>query len=48
MMLVDFGVPFDVAFSLDEYERIGLIVICGEIKGGVFDWDRVAWRDEKS
>jgi hypothetical protein len=48
MMLVDFGVPFEVALSLDDYERIGLIVIFGEIKGGIFEWDRMGWRTKNN
>ncbi len=47
MMLLDAGVPWDIAFSLDASERMGLIVICGEIKGGVFDWDAMSWKDKK-
>jgi hypothetical protein len=48
MMLVESGLPFDVALGLEDHERIGLIVMLGEIKGGTFDWDRMNWKDDDS
>jgi hypothetical protein len=39
-------VPFDVAFSLPEHERLAWVVIMGTIDGGVFDWSIEQWREQ--
>jgi hypothetical protein len=43
MSLTGGKIPFDVAMSLEDYERIALIVIAGEIEGGTFNWDNMQW-----
>ena len=43
LLLVTKGVPFDVAFALDETTRIAWCVIIGELDGATFDWGRMAW-----
>jgi len=48
LWLVKNGVPFDVAFSLDDTDRLAWTVVCGEQEGGVFDWSRGKWEDRKS
>ncbi len=40
--LIDKGVPFDVAWSLDPYMRLGYIIVFGEIQGNVvWNWSRM-------
>lgn len=47
LALIDHGIPFDVAFSLEESELIGWNVAIGEITSGKsFDWGRMQWPDE--
>ena len=41
------GVPFDVAMSLDETDRMAYAVIFGEIEGNVFDWRAGRWTERK-
>jgi hypothetical protein len=43
MGLVHFGIPLDVALSLEDYEQIALLVITGELEGGTFNWDSMEW-----
>jgi hypothetical protein len=38
-------VPFDIAFSLDEAERLAFIVALGTLSGRQFDWSTVSWKD---
>jgi len=38
------GVPFDVAFSLEQEERRAWIVVIGELDGLVWDWGAMQWR----
>ena len=44
LYLVKNGVPFDVAFSLDEEERMVWVVALGQLAGLQFDWDKCSWR----
>lgn len=44
LWLVKNGVPFDVAFSLDEAERLGWSIIFGQFEGGEWDWNSRSWR----
>ncbi len=37
------GIPFDVAMSLEPHEALGFCVIFGELNGGEFDWEAMAW-----
>jgi hypothetical protein len=43
LYLVNCGVPYDVAFGLDEAERMAHVVIFGELSGLKFDWKRFSW-----
>ena len=43
LFLVNKGVPFDVAFSLDATMRLAWCVVLGELDGGSFDWTRLEW-----
>ena len=43
LYLVSKGVPFDVAFSLDEAQRLAWVVILGEFDGPVYDWSSGTW-----
>jgi len=36
-------VPFDVAFSLPDDERLAYVVALGTIAGHVFDWGSMRW-----
>ena len=40
------GVPFDVAFEMDDVDRFAWSVVLGELDGGTFSWSRGEW--EKS
>lgn len=46
LFLVMHGIPFDVAFSLDEDQRLAWVVIIGEFHGGKFDWAARMWREK--
>ena len=37
--------PFDVAFSLPEDERLAFIVALGTLDGREFDWATLEWKD---
>jgi hypothetical protein len=37
-------VPFDVAFSLPQAERLACVVILGTLDGRVFDWGSMTWK----
>jgi hypothetical protein len=43
LYLVKNGVPFDVAFSLAEDERVAWIVIMGRFNGLNYDWAERRW-----
>ncbi len=45
LFLVRNGVPFDVAFSLADEERLAWIVALGTLDGREFDWQRMRWKD---
>jgi len=36
-------VPFEVAFGLDDAERIAYTVVLGTLDGMSFDWRRLRW-----
>jgi len=40
-------VPFDVAFSLPEDERLAFIVALGTLDGREFDWAVMRWKEGK-
>lgn len=37
--------PFDVAFSLDEEERLAFVVAIGTLDGREFEWSSLTWKD---
>jgi hypothetical protein len=43
LYLVRCGVPYEVAFGLDEAERLAFIVTMGTLEGHVFDWAKLCW-----
>lgn len=43
-MLVDHGVPFDLAFQLDDATRAAFTIIFGELQGYVFNWSTMTWK----
>ncbi len=45
LFLVRNGVPFDVAFSLPEDERLAYVVALGTLAGNTFDWQAMRWKD---
>lgn len=44
LWLVKNGVPFDVSFSLEPYERLAYCVTFGEFEGNKWDWQAMAWQ----
>ena len=40
--------PFDLAFSMDNSWRQGLCIIAGELEGGEFDWNAMAFKEPKA
>jgi hypothetical protein len=44
LFLVRNGVPFDVAFSLSDFERTVWVIIMGELEGFVRDYSTGDWR----
>jgi len=47
MWLVRHGVPFDVAFALDDITRTAFSIIVSEQGGAEFDWGRMAYKEQK-
>ncbi len=45
LKLVGAGVPYDVALNWTPARRLAALVAVGELAGGVFDWNRLAWND---
>lgn len=43
LLLVSKGIPFDVAFALDEMTRMAWCIILGELDGARWSWERMAW-----
>jgi hypothetical protein len=37
------GVPFDVAFSLDDDDRTAWVIAIGELDGKRYDWTTRQW-----
>ena len=42
------GVPYERALSWSDARRFAWYVALGEIKGGRFDWERLAWREPET
>lgn len=43
LFLVKNGVPFDVAFSLPDDERLAWVVVMGQLSGMTWNWDSMSW-----
>jgi hypothetical protein len=41
------GVPWDVAETMSDNQRIAAAIIKGELDGGEFDWAAMRWRERK-
>ena len=39
------GVPFDIAFALDDTDRMAFVVALGSLEGRAFDWTTGAWKE---
>lgn len=48
LYLVRSGVPFDVAFSLPDDERLAFVIVLGSLDGNHFDWDAMTWQDDRN
>lgn len=46
LWLVKHGVPFDVAFSVDDITRAGWSIMFSEMEGRTFDWDRLEFEKD--
>lgn len=44
LYLVQNGVPFDIAFSLPDDERLAFVVALGTLNGREFDWSTQSWK----
>jgi hypothetical protein len=40
------GVPYDVAFGLDDAERMAFVVTCGRLDGREFEWRKLRWNEQ--
>jgi hypothetical protein len=47
MALVAAGMPWDIAEKLKPWQLLGFQIIAGELKGGVWDWQSMRWRDRR-
>lgn len=43
LWLVKNGVPYDVAFSLNEIDRLAHMILLGSFEGNEWDWNRMMW-----
>ncbi len=48
LWLVSNGVPYDIAFSLPEDERLAYVVILAEFQGLTFNWSKGQFEKPKS
>lgn len=46
MALCKVGVPWQVAWKLEPFEQVAMMVIAGEQDGNQFDWDFMRWKDD--
>jgi hypothetical protein len=45
MTLIGHGVPWEIAWAMEDWELLAAMVAIGEANGGKFDWDRVQWKE---
>jgi hypothetical protein len=41
------GIPFDVAFRLDDVTRAAFAIAYSEMDGNTFDWNTMRFKDHK-
>jgi hypothetical protein len=46
LWLVKHGIPFDVAFELDDVTRAAWCIVFSEMEGRTFDWSTMSFRGE--
>ena len=46
LWLVKCGVPYDVAFSLNDTDKLAYTIIMGQFEGNEWDWSRMHWVDK--
>lgn len=46
LWLIKHGIPFDVAFGLDEIMRTAWCIVFSEMEGAKFDWNAMRFADE--
>ena len=44
---MDHGVPWDVAFGVNDNLRQALNIIFGQLEGGVFNFNSMRWEERK-
>jgi hypothetical protein len=42
------GIPFDVAFGVDDNTRTAWCIVFSEMEGRKFDWDRMAFEEPEA
>jgi hypothetical protein len=40
------GVPFDIAFGMDEAMRAAFCIVFSEMEGRVFDWSSMRFKEQ--
>jgi len=40
------GIPFDVAFSIDDVTRAAWCIVFSEMEGNVFDWNAMRFKEQ--
>jgi hypothetical protein len=45
MWLIKHGVPFDVAFQMDDVPRTAMCIVCSEMEGNTFDWHSMTFKE---
>jgi len=47
MYLIANGVPYDVAFAVEEERALAMWVTLGEFNGGKWNWAEMAWEPRR-
>jgi hypothetical protein len=47
LWLVRNGIPFDVAFSLDDVTRAAWCIVFSEMEGNKFDWRAMRFKEDE-
>jgi hypothetical protein len=43
LYLITKGIPYDTAMRLSPAKRLAMCIMLGELDGGTWDWDLMAW-----